>query len=192
MDTASLLPGTWGAAHGQGFPGDLIREVEVLESKSTRFPQGDHEASWAGHVVVYVGGGMIVQAEWPHVLLSPASVHPDTIWASRQPLTEAQRAAGVAAVRALIGTPYDAASYAYFLMKLAEIPLTHDFVALEAARAKAGPICSGLMVREQEAMGVDLGELQTAAIQDPDFVSPADCLRWMLGNGWNDRAVPVW
>ena len=186
-----LAPGTWGCCHGSGFLGDMIRAVETTESKSARFPAGDSEAAWAGHVVVYVGDSQIVQAEWPRVTLSPVTSHADTIWASGQVLTSAERAKGVAAVRALIGSPYDALAYAYFLAKLAEIHFTKDFAALEAAQAKAGPICSGVMVREQEAMGVDLGPLKTAAIQSPDFISPADCLRWGLDNKWMDRAVPA-
>ena len=187
-----LLPGTWGVAHGSGFMGDLIRGVEAGESISTRFPDGDREAAWAGHVFVYVGGGQIVQAEWPKVVLSPATSHGDAIWAAGQPLTIDQRSRGVSAVMTLVGTRYDAIAYAYFLAKLAEIPVTHDYGELAAEEAKAGPICSGVMVREQEAMGVDLGPLKAAAIQSPDFVSPADCLRWGLDSKWMDKAVPAW
>lgn len=188
----ALRPGTWGVSHGSGFLGDLIRAVENAESKSKRFVTGDHEAAWAGHVFVYVGGGFIVQAEWPSVTKSPATAHSDAIWASGQPLSDEQRAEGTAAVMNLVGTPYDAAAYAYFLAKLAEIPVTHDFAALEAQAAKAGPICSGVMVREQQAMGVNLGPLRTAAIKDPDWISPADCLRWGLDNNWMSKQVPPW
>jgi len=190
--TDMLQPGTWGVTHGSGFLGDTIRHVEEAESTSARFPQGDHEAAWAGHVVVYIGGGQIVQAEWPKVVISPVTTHPDAIWATGQPLTSTQRIGGVAAVTALVGTQYNALAYGYFLARLAEIPLSKDFTELEAAAAKAGPICSGVMVREQEAMGVDIGPLRTAAIQSPDFISPADCLRWGLDNSWMDKPVPSW
>ncbi len=186
------LPGTWGVTHGSGFLGDMIRYVEQAESKSARFPEGDHEAAWAGHVVVCIGGGQIIQAQWPKVIISPIRVHPDAIWATGQPLTSEQRTEGTAAVMALAGTQYDALAYAYFLAKLAEIPMTKDFAALEREAAKAGPICSGVMVREQEAMGVDIGPLRTAAIQSPDFISPADCLRWGLDHGWMHKQVPSW
>jgi hypothetical protein len=188
----TLLPGTFGCQHGGGFLGDVIRYVEQAESKSSRFLTGDHEAAWAGHVVVYVGGGQIVQAEWPRVVLSPAPADSAVIWASGQPLTDAQRDKGVQAVRALVGTPYNVTAYGWFLARLAELPVSKDFRSLAATEAKAGPICSGVMVREMEAMGVDLGPLKTAAVQNPDWVSPADCLRWGLDNKWMDKAVPPW
>jgi hypothetical protein len=186
-------PGTWGCSHGSGFLGDMIRHVETANSRSTRFPQGDHEAAWAGHMFVCIGGGKIVQAEWPKVVISDLSAHADAILATGQPLTSSQRSRGVTAVKALVGMQYNAVAYAYFLAKLAEIPATdEEFAELEAEAAKAGPICSGVMVREQEAMGVDIGPLRTAAIRSPDFISPADGLRWGLDHGWMDKPVPSW
>jgi hypothetical protein len=187
-----LLPGTWGVSHGSGFLGDVIRYVEQAESKSARFLTGDHEAAWGGHVFVAIGQGEIVEAEWPRVTISPATKHGDAIWATGQPLTDAQRDKGVQAVRALIGTPYNVTAYGWFLARLAELPVSKDYAALAATEANAGPICSGVMVREMEAMDVDLGPLKTAAVQNPDWVSPADCLRWGLDNKWMDKAVPPW
>lgn len=170
----------------------MIRRVEEAESKSARFPDGDRQAAWAGHVVVYIGGAKIVEAEWPHVVVSSVTAHPDVLWASGQPLTGAQRQEGVASVTKLIGEQYDALAYAYFLAKLAQINAgqSEDFVELAKHAAAAGPICSGVMIREQEAMGVDIGPLRTAAIQSPDFISPADALRWGIDNGWMN-AVPA-
>ncbi len=183
---------TWGCSHGSGFLGDMIRNVEQAESRSARFPGGDRAAAWAGHVFVYVGDGRIVQAQWPKVILSPLNAHPDAIWAARQPLTDAQRHRGVAAALALVGAQYDALAYAYFLAKLAQINTgqSSDFAELERHAAAAGPICSGVMVREQEAMGVDIGPLRTAAVQSPDFVSPADALRWGLDHEWMTSTPP--
>lgn len=192
--TGQPQAGTWGVTHGSGFLGDMIRRVEQAESRSARFPTGDHEAAWAGHVIVHVGGRQIVQAEWPKVIISPDTAHPDVIWASGQPLTAEQRAEGCAAVMALVGTRYNALAYAYFLAKLAQIGTgqSEDFAELEKHAADAGPICSGVMIREQEAMAVDIGPLKTAAVQSPDFISPADSLRWGLDNGWMDKPVPAW
>jgi hypothetical protein len=90
----------------------------------------------------------------------------------------------------LVGAQYNALAYAYFLAKLAQINTgqSDDFAELEQHAAAAGPICSGIMVREQEAMNVDIGPLKTAAVQSPDFISPADCLRWGLDNDWMTSA----
>jgi hypothetical protein len=124
------------------------------------------------------------------VLLSPINAHPDAIWAAKQPLTNAQRALGSAKAMSLVGAQYNALAYAYFLAKLAQINTgqSDDFAELEQHAAAAGPICSGIMVREQEAMNVDIGPLKTAAVQSPDFISPADCLRWGLDNDWMTSA----
>jgi hypothetical protein len=182
----------WGCSHGSGFLGDMIRRVEQAESKSERFPAGDRQAAWAGHVFIYIGNEQIVEAEWPRVVVSPLSAHPDAVWAAGQPLTSSQRSQGVTLVTGLVGHQYDALAYAYFLAKLAQINtgVSDDFAELEKHAADAGPICSGLMVREQEAMSVDIGPLRTAAVKSPDFVSPADCLRWGLDNEWMHSTVP--
>ena len=186
----TVLPGTWGVSHSRGFLGDAIHVVEEHNSKSDRFPDGDIEAAWAGHVFVAVGDNLLIEAEWPKVKLSPINAHADAIWATGQPLTGEQRAAGLSAIMPLVGTWYNALAYGYFLAKLVEVQTDSRFDELEAAAAKVGPICSGIMVREMLAMSVDIGPLRTAAIKSPDFVSPADCLRWGLDNGWMDQAVP--
>lgn len=177
---------TWGICHGRGILGDLIREAELLASRGERFPNGDAQAAWAAHIVVYVGGGQIVEAEWPHVKYSSVLIHPETIWVTGQPLTDVQRSAGYTCATASVGEQYDAVAYAYFVAKLAEFPISPDYDALAKLSAKAGPICSGLMIRTQETMGVDLGPLRAIATDNPDFVSPANCYRWALDNGWLD------
>ena len=181
--------------------GTQIRRAEEEESKSERFPHGDRQAAWAGHCFVFVGnqnlGGTfqpcIVEAEWPKVVLSRVTAHADACWAKGQSLTMAQRKSGVEAAMALVGRQYDAFAYAYFLAKLAKLTLDKDLASFFQAEAKVGPICSGVVVREQEAMNVPLGPLKTAATQDPDFVCPADCLRWGLDNGWMENPPsPDW
>ena len=193
-----ILPATWGASHGTFPYGPLIRRAQVSMSTSSRFPAGDRQASWAGHCFIHVGSrdfgrGLepaIVQAEWPKVILSPARFHPDAIWAVHQPLTDEQRTTGVNAALKMVGQHYDALAYAWFLAKVAKVALTNDLNPLFADTARIGPICSGTVVREQLAMGVDIGPLKTAATQDPDFVCPADCMRWGLDNNWMTSAPP--
>lgn len=188
----SIPPATWGVMHGSGFLEDAIRWVEQHESKSDRFPDGDREAAWAGHVVIATTGGNIVQAVWPKVTVDPAPAPGSVIWASGQPLTGIQRTAGVATAQYLVGTRYDIVAYGYFMGRLVDLPVSHDYKALAQAEAKAGPICSGAAIRMLEAMNVDLGPLKTAALADPDWVSPADLLRWGLDNGWMSAKVPAW
>jgi hypothetical protein len=196
---ANLQPATFGVCHGSGFFGAAIRKAQM------RMSNGDHEASWAGHCVVYVGkrdfakvgeapdiDHAIVEAEYPKVVLSRASRHQDTIWATGQPLTAAQRKVGVLAALTLLGHQYDLLAYAYFMAKVAHLGMTNDLKPLFTATAAIGPICSGVVVRTEEKMKVDLGPLSTAATADPDFVCPADCLRWGLDNHWMSSPVPPW
>jgi hypothetical protein len=96
------------------------------------------------------------------------------------------------AVRALVSEHYDLLSYAYFMARLLQVGITRDLRPLFANAARTGAICSGVAVRELSAMGVDLGPLRTAAIEDPDFIAPCDLLRWAIDNEWTDRPVPAW
>lgn len=201
--TENLKPATWGVTHGSGYLGGVIRRAQIEMSKSERFPEGDAEASWAGHVIVYVGvrnfGGVevdmdhaVVSAQFPRVVMRRLSDYPDAIWATGQKLTTMQRTKGTLAALTLLNHDYDALAYAYFIGKVAKVAFTKDLGPLLAETQKLGPICSGVMVRSQEAMDVDLGPLKTAAIQDPDFVSPADSLRWGLDSKWMSGPVPAW
>jgi hypothetical protein len=189
-----VQPGTWGCTHGDGWIFDGIRAAELRMSRSARFPAGDTEASWAGHCVVFAGDQnfgtasspdirpAIVQAMWPQVQLAPVTVHSDYVWASRQPLTTAQRAAGVTKVMGMVGDGYDLLAYLHFIHRAAQMRLTRNLAPLFTDPRWV--ICSGLVVVEQEAMGVDTTHLLTAATENPDFVCPADCMRWGLDSGW--------
>jgi hypothetical protein len=166
-------------------------------SETERYPHGDHQAAWAGHCFVFAGnqnlGGTyqpcIVEAEYPQAKLSPVSAHPDACWARNQPLTPEQRRAGVAKALSMVGWTYDWPAYAYFIAKVLKMRLTKDLT--DIFTDPRWIICSGVVVAEQEAMGVDLGPLKTAATSDPSFVCPADCLRWGLDNGWMDKVPPA-
>lgn len=192
-----LQPGTWGCSHGSGFLGTSIRKAEMDMSKSERFPRGDHQASWAGHCFVFVGNQefdktfqpCIVEAEYPQAKLSPVSAHPDAVWAEKQPLTQAQRNTGVAAALGMVGRHYDWPAYLYFLWKVGKTRVTRDLTPLFTEPKWV--ICSGVVVVEQEAMGVDIGPLKTAAVWNPSFVCPADCLRWGIDNNWMNKAPDV-
>jgi cell wall-associated NlpC family hydrolase len=61
--------------------------------------------STVNHAGVYVGNGLIVEAEPNGAVLSHSRNYPDAIW-SRLDLTPKQRDAIAAAARAKVGTPY--------------------------------------------------------------------------------------
>ena len=191
------LPGTWGCSHGSTLLGKAIRDAEQEMSETPQLPEGDHQAAWAGHCFFFAGnqlvGGThqpaIVEAEWPTVRLSPATAHPDACWATGQPLSASQRNLGVEKALTLVGEGYGWPAYAYFLAKLAQLKWTKDLTALFGNPHVI--ICSGVVVACLQAMAVNLGNLATAAVQDPSFICPADLLRWGLDHGWMGSIPPV-
>lgn len=178
-------PACWGVMHGSGVLGWAIRRAEL------EMTRGDEKASWAGHCVVYIGQHTfpdgrtrpaIVQAEWPRVIVSP--VPSGVVWASGQPLSGIQRAQGVTKALSLVGTHYDPVVYGWYLLKVLDAGLSRDLGPLFADARWGQVICSGVMVQTQVAMGVDITGLSTAAIEDPDFTSPADAYAWGLAHHW--------
>lgn len=189
-----LKPGMHACCHGSGWLGNTIRSVEY---KMT----GDNVASWAGHCIVFVGNQVLIQGHAPEPCIVEATYpsarmvsvysHHDAIWAN-QPLTPKQQAVGTASALALVGRHYDWFAYVSFLNRLAQADALNNLDPLFKYTAKIGPICSGVVVRENIAMGVNISKLPTAATQDPDMVCPADVLCWDIKMGWvRASQVPV-
>lgn len=194
MDPFNVRPATWGVSHGSGWLGGRIRAAELAMSRSGRFPSGDTAASWAGHAFVAIGlhtfpdgdhVPAIVEAQYPKAVISKASAHPDAIWATGQILSMDEREAGAAAALARAGTGYDWPVFARFMLSAAHLAVSKDLTPMFTNPDWI--ICSGVVVVEQEAMGVPLGGLKTAAVQDPSFICPADLYRWGLDAGWMDH-----
>lgn len=191
---ADLKPGTWGCSHGNGWLGTQIRNAELKMTQSSKYPNGNRLASWAGHCFIFIGNynfgtagypnvkPAIVEAEWPRVKVSPASAHADAIWAMGQPLTAAQRKLGVISALKQVDMYYDVRAYGWFLLRMYQLRVNHNLAPLFSDPHMR--ICSGTVVKEQEDMGVDVSELVVAATDSPDFTCPADCMAWGLENGW--------
>jgi hypothetical protein len=196
-----LKPGMWGVAHGSGWLGSQIRNIELKLSVSKIYPQGNRRACWAAHAFVFAGNHVLVQgkppepciveATYPNVRLSSAYSQ-DAVWATGQPLTPDQLKLGVISALGQVGMHYDWPAYFYYLNALAHMAFLNDLSPLFSLTAKMGPICSGVVVREMGAMKADITGLPTAASEDPDFVSPADLSAWGLKNGWMNRPFPAW
>lgn len=192
-----LKPGMHACCHGSGWTGSVIRKAELALSN-------DPVASWAGHCIVYVGNQVLIQghdpepciveATYPNCRMASIHEHNDAIWA-HQPLTPRQQLLGQVAALALVGRYYDWFSYFSFLNRLVHAQFLNNLDPLFKETARIGPICSGVVVRVEGAMKIApsvLAGLPTAAIEDPDFVSPADVLAWDIKEGWvSPSQVPV-
>lgn len=156
-------PGNYGVSHGGGMVGELIRHATE---------------SWAGHAFVYAGNGMIIEAAPPATRLVPAASHPDAVWNTGEPLTEAQRASIVARAHALLGTPYDYPAYIGFALEVLKLrtaqQLSPEF------RRDTWRVCSADVADEYGFAGIDL----TAGLKFPNLVSPADLYNRIAQRAW--------
>jgi len=102
--------GTWGVVHGVGWVAGVIRHATE---------------SWAGHAVMYIGGGKIVQATWPRVQIADAP-RSNVIWANGQPLTADQRVKITTRAATLVGSRYDIFAYPFLVAALFNAAITQN------------------------------------------------------------------
>ena len=159
-------PGDFGVVHMDGDSGKLIHLGEMLN--------GDGFADYE-HAFVYVGGGMIVEAEPGGACL--AQVHyANVLWSTEYiSLTLEERAGIVHAAHNYVGTPYSAADYFAIAARRLKfgllVPYLHGYVA-----SSKHMICSQLVDQCYSDAGVHL-------FKDgrwPGYVTPA-ALAELLG-----------
>jgi hypothetical protein len=154
--------GTWGVAPGAGLVASVIRHATE---------------SWAGHAVMYVGGGKIVQARWPKVQVSDAP-YQNIIWANGQPLTAIQRTAVCARAMALVGDGYDILVYPFLVAAFFNVAATRDATSLFTSDRWWD--CSGLVEECDSAAGAPMFSSSDSA----HFVTPAQLMVLGAKSGW--------
>jgi uncharacterized protein YycO len=128
-------------------------------------------ASWAGHAVIYIGDGLIVEAVPPVTKVSPVNSRPDAIWNVDEPnLTDAARRNIVARARALEGTPYDYPAYIGFAMELLHIRNGQELETF--FQDDRWRVCSADVADAYHYGAIDLEQ----GLQYPNLISPADLL----------------
>ena len=189
VDVGQLKPGVFGVCRGGGIGGDLIRTA----------PQ-----SSAGHAVLYLGSGRVVQGTAPKADVMPADHWSDMIWAWRMwdqlaagGWTPAQVLAAQAKVvargTAEIGTPYDWAAYAGFAAEI--LDLRNEEQLAPGFKLDPWRVCSALVADALTAGGVPLTFVPgdgPGLIRDPDtkvtmpvnLVAPGMLLGLALRLGW--------
>jgi uncharacterized protein YycO len=93
-------------SHGVGLVGELVRHATN---------------SWAGHAFVYIGNGQIVEGHTLVARVVSADAHPDAVWNVHESITNDQRLNIIARAQALVGTPYDYASYIGFALEIMKL-----------------------------------------------------------------------
>ena len=155
------LPGTFGICHGSGWASGVIRHATE---------------SWAGHAVVYVGDGKVVQAEYPKVQLADAP-RSNVIWANGQPLSAEQRTAITAKAHSLIGDAYDVWAYPILALSVFYAGITKDAAPLFLSDKFLD--CSAVVTACENAAGIDLFPGQSV-----HFVTPAMLFDLAASSGW--------
>jgi cell wall-associated NlpC family hydrolase len=145
--TTAPLPGDFGLTSIPGPVGFLIRVGQWLAG-----------AGWADieHAFVYVGDGMIVEAQPGGARETDLAQYSDRpiLWSTdKVPLTDEQRTAVVAAARSFIGVPYSFVDYLAIAAHRFHLPLP----GLRTYVASSGHLmCSALVDRAEERAGVHL------------------------------------
>lgn len=147
-----------------GWAADWIRIGSALAGNWSR----------ENHAAIYVGNGMIVEAQPRGAVLSPLSNYPeDTYSWSRMELTEGERRS-IVGVRGtvrqpgsgalgMIGTPYNWWSIAAF--GLAAVGIRVGFIE-DRAKSRADLVCSQLVGWAYSDVGIRLGDM------DPWHITP--------------------
>lgn len=164
-------PGDFGVVRVGGDGGALIRLGQWLN--------GDGPGDWE-HAFVFTGPGQpgyVVEAEPGGAVMSSASRYGDVLWSSGViPLTDAQRAAIVAAAKGYVGTPYSAADYfalAAHRLRLPGSRLLKGYVA-----DSRHMICSQLVDQCYQDAGVKLFDDG----RWPGYVTPGALADLILGS----------
>lgn len=154
------LPGDFAVTSIKGDVGFLISVGEWLNG--SRFGHWDH-------AFVYVGDGLIVEAEPGGARLAGVDEYAGRpiAWSTgKVELTDDQRTAVVAAAKGFVGVPYSAADY--FALALWHFRLRIPW-AKRVMNSRASMICSELVGFAYESAGVPL-----LSGREPGDITPAD------------------
>lgn len=127
------------------------------------------------HVVVHVGAGRCVSAEWPKARIRETSDYPALVW-SQFDLTEVQGERIALAARTLVGRPYNVPVLFVHLAAKLGIPTPQRII--DWLKRRPAVDCSQASDIALTAGGIDL------FAQDPALVTPADFEHYFRARGW--------
>jgi uncharacterized protein YycO len=155
-DGSVVAPGCYGVSHGVGIVGELVRHATD---------------SWAGHCFLHLGNGQIVEGHTLVARVVSADSHPDAVWNIHESLSDDQRLAIIAKAQAMVGTPYDYASYIGFALEL--LKLRTEAQLDRVFQQDSWRVCSALVADCYRHAGI---VIDTGA-QAANLVSPDDLYR---------------
>lgn len=169
VEIDNLAPGIPGVSHGSGITGEIIRHATE---------------SWAGHAVIYVGDGNIVEGVPPKARISSATKYNDMIWLYKMPLIVSQQAKAVERAHALVGTDYDYPAYMGFALEILGIKSGEELDPV--FKGDKWRVCSALVddCLTYAGFQLDWSAIHLAPGQDPNLVSPGMILALATMKGW--------
>lgn len=134
-------PGDYGVVKTNGTIGALIRIGTM--------------SRW-NHTFIYIGGGLIVEANPTGVQISPADKYPVIAWNRHEALSDAQRTQVVEEALALVGKSYSFLNIALLALRILGLKLLANSSILKVWAKREGYICSELVSECYSKSGVDL------------------------------------
>jgi cell wall-associated NlpC family hydrolase len=134
-------PGDYGVVKTNGVFGKLIRVGTV--------------SRW-NHAFIYIGDGLIVEANPMGVVISKASKYEVIAWNQHETLTDAQRTKIVNEAKRLIGKSYGFLDIANLMLRILGLKLLANTSLLDKMAERYGVICSELVALSYDAAKIDV------------------------------------
>lgn len=120
------------------------------------------------HAVIYIGHGLIVEANPTDVALSKVDKYNLVAWNRHEELTEEQRLVIVQAAKDAVGKPYDFIDIVVLALRILGLKLISNNWLVQKLAKRDGYICSELVAAAYDKAGISL-------VNKPDnMVTPGD------------------
>jgi cell wall-associated NlpC family hydrolase len=134
-------PGDYGVVKTSGFFGKIIRIGTV--------------SRW-NHAFIYIGDGLIIQANPTGVAIGKVTEYPIIGWNQHEDLTKDQRKLIVDEAKRLVDRPYGFLDIANLILRILGLKLLANTAILEKLAERYGVICSELVALSYDAAGINI------------------------------------
>jgi cell wall-associated NlpC family hydrolase len=134
-------PGDYGVVKTKGIFGKIIRFGTM--------------SRW-NHTFIYIGDGLIIEANPTGVSISSATKYPVIGWNQHEELTTKQRTTVVKEAKRLINRPYGFLDIGNLILRILGLKMLANTSFINTLAKRYGVICSELVALSYYAAGIDL------------------------------------
>lgn len=134
-------PGDYGVVRTNGWAAKLIQIGTV--------------SRW-NHAFIYIGAGLIIEANPTGIAVSPVSKYPKIAWNQHESIDNDTRGKIVAAAHHFVGSPYGFFDIGNLMLRILGLKFLANTRFLERLAMRHGVICSELVSLAYRDSGVDL------------------------------------